>query len=60
MTLKPLIDIHQVAKKLKVSENTIRRAVKAGTIRAVRLTPEGKYWFDEGDVAEALKKLSGG
>jgi excisionase family DNA binding protein len=51
MEARPVLDIEEVAQRLKVSEGTIRRLVRAGTLRAYRIGGKrGRLRFKEEDL----------
>jgi len=45
----------QIAKKLGVCEHTVYRYIKAGKLKAIRLTPRN-FRIDEKDFTRFLKK----
>jgi excisionase family DNA binding protein len=46
----------ELAERLDVHPDTIRRWAADGTIPAQRLRPRGRWWFDEADVEAALRR----
>jgi excisionase family DNA binding protein len=51
MEARPVLDIDEVAQRLKVSDGTIRRLVRAGALRAYRIGGKrGRLRFKEEDV----------
>lgn len=51
-----LLKTRTVAHQLAVHWDTVRRAVRAGTMRAIRLTPRAQLLFDPEDL-ETLPRL---
>jgi excisionase family DNA binding protein len=54
-----LLTLREAAERLRVSEWTLRRLVKDGTVRPCRLTP-GKLLFTSAELDRAVREASGG
>ena len=50
-----LLKVRDVAERLRMSENTVRRWAQSGKLPAYRLGPHGDYRFDPDKIAEYLK-----
>jgi excisionase family DNA binding protein len=54
MTSTRLLDVQQAAKRLRVSEYTIRRRLRDGSLRGFRIAPNGGIRIDERSVDALL------
>ena len=55
-----LLSVREVAQRLNVSVNTVRRYVQAGHLPAVRLTPTAQLRFKRRDVDALIENGRGG
>ena len=54
ISLKPLVDLAEVARLLGVSKITIRRKVGSGELPCIRLTKGGPMRFDVRDIEKFI------
>ena len=53
---RPMLDIEEIAEKLKVSESTIRGLVRSGKLRAYRIGGKrGRLRFKEEDLSSYIE-----
>ena len=50
-----VLTLAEVATRLRLSEKTVRRAVKAGRLRALQLVPGGAVRFYQGDIERFIR-----
>lgn len=48
----------QVADRLGVSDDSVRRLVASGDLRAIRLTPNGQFLFEPEQVEQLLERAT--
>ena len=56
MANQPLLTVDEVAQRLKVHPETVRRWIRAGALRAIPLGPRAGYRVTEGNLQEFLDR----
>lgn len=54
------IDVPRAATMLGVSDQTIRRLIELGIVKAYRFTPRGKWWVSYSSVVDYIQHITEG